>query len=263
MNRAAEPCYAGRACPGQRRARGAFTLIELLVVIAIIAILAAMLLPVLATAKERARRTQCKSNMHEVSVGALMYAMDNREKFPDDPFGDGTYRASFVSTATYLYFVNALKIQTNCFTCPNKADWIDVESTQTRTGFYVLWALPTASDTRDRTASYGAQPWPWDSPQTTTDSTPYTVLMDDLIEAGTQTVDGLSNVTGAPHTKTGRRVSASNVMEDPALLGSEGGNVATVDGAIQWRRQATMHPRYVWFVPPEPYTLNPGIIGYW
>lgn len=55
----------------------AFTLIELLVVIAIIGILASMLLPVLAQAKEGGRRTKCISNVHEISLANMMYASDN------------------------------------------------------------------------------------------------------------------------------------------------------------------------------------------
>ena len=62
--------------------RRGFTLIELLVVIAIIAILAAILFPVFARAREKARQTSCLSNVKQITLSALMYAQDYDETLP-------------------------------------------------------------------------------------------------------------------------------------------------------------------------------------
>jgi prepilin-type N-terminal cleavage/methylation domain-containing protein/prepilin-type processing-associated H-X9-DG protein len=73
-----DPCFS----PGPRTSGRGFTLIELLVVIAIIAILAAILFPVFAQAREKARQTGCLSNMKQIGIGLQLYAQDYDETLP-------------------------------------------------------------------------------------------------------------------------------------------------------------------------------------
>jgi len=72
-----------------RRESDGFTLIELLVVIAIIAILAAILFPVFARARENARKSSCQSNMKQLGIGFSMYVQDYDERFPAVRQGPG------------------------------------------------------------------------------------------------------------------------------------------------------------------------------
>ena len=91
------------------KTRSAFTLIELLVVIAIIAILAAILFPVFARARENARRASCSSNLKQIALGVFQYTQDYDEKMPPRSSGAGSWR---VLTQPYLK-------STQIFSCPS------------------------------------------------------------------------------------------------------------------------------------------------
>jgi prepilin-type N-terminal cleavage/methylation domain-containing protein/prepilin-type processing-associated H-X9-DG protein len=86
----------------ESKTRAGFTLIELLVVIAIIAILAAILLPVLASARIRAQRVQCLNNIKELATGIIVFTGDNNNIFPPAGWERGDYQISW-DTIIYSY----------------------------------------------------------------------------------------------------------------------------------------------------------------
>ena len=91
--------------PEARRSGKAFTLIELLVVIAIIAILAALLLPALVNATEKARRASCQSSLKQLGLAIIMYGGDNGDKVPTGIRDDGYEHTIWIGTNTF----NAIK----------------------------------------------------------------------------------------------------------------------------------------------------------
>jgi prepilin-type N-terminal cleavage/methylation domain-containing protein/prepilin-type processing-associated H-X9-DG protein len=113
---------ASRRAPGHSKSQPrdhAFTLIELLVVIAIIAILAALLLPALARAKEKAHRAGCMSNLKQLGLGALMYAGDDSRGYLTGTRDDGD------DDLTWLYpeYISGA-VARSVFVCPSTQNFI-------------------------------------------------------------------------------------------------------------------------------------------
>ena len=102
------------------RRRSGFTLIELLVVIAIIAILAAILFPVFARAREKARQASCQSNLKQIALAGLMYVQDYDEKFPCTPYWECGRPNTPARTRWYVCLYPYIKNQ-QLYACPTDA----------------------------------------------------------------------------------------------------------------------------------------------
>ena len=129
-----------------RRLQG-FTLIELLVVIAIIAILAAILFPVFAQAREKARQTACLSNMKQIGTGLMMYTQDFDETYPILAYAPANYSNGWYFTyreAVGPYIKNGTQT----------VNWITTDGSLTTLANAGLWNCPDVANGVYR--SYGA-----------------------------------------------------------------------------------------------------------
>jgi prepilin-type N-terminal cleavage/methylation domain-containing protein/prepilin-type processing-associated H-X9-DG protein len=121
-------------------ARRAFTLIELLVVIAIIAILAAILFPVFAQAREKARQTSCLSNCKQVATATLMYVQDYDETFPISFYPGNNGGA--VCSATFYHGVAPYQKNSQIMRCPSNPQALDLLQARAMLGLPEICPAP-------------------------------------------------------------------------------------------------------------------------
>jgi len=247
--------------------RRGFTLVELLVVIGVIAILVALLLPALATAREAARRTQCASNLRQVSIGTMILAHNNKGRFrlahaglrasdaEETSYGPGlTFTASdhihWLPAHLHERYRRETGMVLRELTCPNRAqDFIreagDPGERRIRTGYYLMvgrWDVrfPFIDGRRLRSA-------------VRTSDSPRLILAADVIEQGTIRGTGGTEQSSAPHGPRG--MVGGDPSIHPEKLGSRGANIAYLDGSVVWvsQRELKRHASRV----------QGDIFGYW
>jgi prepilin-type N-terminal cleavage/methylation domain-containing protein len=233
----------GRRYPGGKAGlpAAAFTLIELLVVIAIIAILAALLLPALAKAKEKAKVTQCKSNEHQLSLATLMYAGDNQDKLPDcSNQGQGLGLWVWDLSAYVATNLQQNVVRQDIFYCPNEFYLYNSATPNAWTAFtgsstppypYVvtgyIWLFPNSR-------ADAAVPGFSQVTKTTTPRPGFNVSNTEIITDATVFLNALGG--GRQYINIG--AAGGTIVRSAHVNGSipSGGDITFLDGHIEWRK---------------------------
>src|SRR5690242_16421082 len=146
-----------------RNKRLGFTLIELLVVIAIIAILAAILFPVFAQAREKARMASCQSNLRQLGLGMSMYIQDYDEKYPAWDWGhnNGSQCTSPCTNEAFDYWASAIfpyVKNVGIYSCPSDPDHWGHDTTE-----MWWWGIPRQNMNPVFDPTRGQNPDNWNS----------------------------------------------------------------------------------------------------
>ena len=212
-------------------------------VIAIIAILAALLLPALAGAKERARRATCQSSERQFLLAIHLYGDDNEQQVPSggSNLGPSDSHLPVLSNATSNSLIRYLSNQ-RMVHCPSFGDYFrkDAALQLEAWGYgYVIGYNYHGGHTNTPWPAVSGSSARWVSPQRLTDDSTL-VLVSDMNDWSRG--DGR---TFAPHGKNGpilRGTDASNKVpgfsadRSSADIGAAGGNVGLLDGSVSWKK---------------------------
>jgi len=199
--------------------RRGFTLIELLVVIAIIAILAAILFPVFARAREKARQTSCLSNVKQIGLGYLMYFQDYDERTAIHRCGDAGHSYLVCTHEAILPYVK----NTQIFVCPSRTGQTDDRVLRP-----------------NNTRTPGGGVWYWDNMDM--DSRSLADCKTPAQKALVGDSDGVGYAAWRATTDTYRYYFQSRV-QDPH---NEGLNVCMYDGHAKWMKKVDLDTNRYW-----------------